>query len=152
LVWADSKPPTNPRPGSEHWAFQAPQRPALPAVKDSAWVRNDIDRFIRARHEREGLQTSPEADRVTLIRRLSLDLLGLPPATAEVDAFLADRSDGAYERLVERLLASPLYGERWARAWLDAARYADSDGFEKDKARQVWFYRNWVIDALNRDL
>jgi mono/diheme cytochrome c family protein len=148
--WPDAL--ANPRPGAGHWAFQAPQRPALPALKDPGWVRNDIDYFVRARHEREALKPSPEADRVTVLRRLSLDLLGLPPAPAEVDTFLADRGDGAYERVVERLLASPHYGERWARIWLDAARYADSDGFEKDKARQVWFFRNWVIDALNRDL
>src|SRR6202011_3597734 len=95
---------------------------------------------------------SAEADRVTLIRRLSLDLTGLPPTVKEVDAFLADRSDRAYEKVVDRLLDSPHYGERWARVWLDAARYADSDGFEKDKARQVWFYRDWVINAMNRDL
>src|SRR5262249_28125591 len=152
LAAADSKPPANPRPGSEHWAFKAPERPPLPAPKHPGWVRNDIDRFVRARHEREGLKPSPEADRVTLIRRLTLDLVGLPPTTAEVDAFLADNDEGAYDRLVERLLASPHYGERWARTWLDAARYSDSDGFEKDKPRQVWFYRNWVIDALNRDL
>jgi hypothetical protein len=95
---------------------------------------------------------SPEADRITLIRRLSLDLIGLPPTPHEVDAFLADTKDGAYGRLVERLLASPHYGEKWARHWLDAARYADSDGFEKDKSRQVWFYRDWVINAFNRDL
>ena len=139
-------------PGGGHWAFQAPRRPPLPPVKNAAWVRNDIDRFLLARLEREGLASSPEADRVTLIRRLSFDLLGLPPTPAEVDAFLADRADGAYERLVDRLLASPHYGERWARPWLDAARYADSDGFEKDKSRQVWFYRDWVINALNRDL
>jgi hypothetical protein len=135
-----------------HWAFRPPVRPALPAVKDGAWPRNAIDRFILARLEKEGLRPSPEADRVTLIRRLSLDLIGLPPTIAEVDAFLADRSEQAYEKVVDRLLASPHYGERWGRHWLDAARYADSDGFEKDKSRQVWFYRDWVINALNRDL
>src|SRR5262249_46543367 len=103
-----------------HWAFQPPVRPALPVVADSAWVRNDIDRFILARLEKEGLHPSPEAGRVTLIRRLSLDLIGLPPTTEEVDAFLADKSDHAYENLVDRLLASPHYGERWGRLWLDA--------------------------------
>lgn len=138
--------------GPIHWAFQAPQRPPLPAVKNAAWVRNDIDRFILARLEKEGLSPSRPADRVTLLRRLSLDLIGLPPRVEEVDAFLADRSDRAVERAIERLLASPHYGERWGRLWLDAARYADSDGFEKDKARQVWFYRDWVVNALNRDL
>jgi hypothetical protein len=135
-----------------HWAFQPPVRPAVPAVSNTAWARNDIDRFILARLEKEGLHPSPEADRITLVRRLSLDLIGLPPTTAEVDAFLAEKSDRAYENLVDRLLASPHYGERWGRQWLDAARYADSDGFEKDKSRQVWFYREWVINALNRDL
>jgi hypothetical protein len=115
-------------------------------------IRNPIDAFIRARLEKEGLMPAPEADRVTLIRRLSLDLLGLPPAPEEVEAWLCDQSPGAYERLVDRLLASPHYGERWGRHWLDAARYADSDGYEKDKPRQVWAYRDWVIGALNRDL
>lgn len=135
-----------------HWAFQPPVRPELPSLQNVAWARNAIDHFVLARLEAEGLTPTAEADRTTLIRRLSLDLLGLPPSIAEVDAFLADTADDAYERLVERLLASPHYGERWGRHWLDAARYADSDGFEKDKSRQVWFYRDWVIDALNRDL
>ncbi len=137
----------------QHWAFRPPMRSAIPAVKNSAWVKNDVDRFVLARLEKEGLTPSPSADKVTLLRRLSLDLIGLPPSIAEVDAFLADASDGAfYERQVERLLASPHYGERWGRHWLDAARYADCDGFEKDKSRDVWMYRDWVIGALNRDL
>src|SRR5262249_58603466 len=93
-----------------------------------------------------------EADRVTLLRRLSLDLIGLPPTVAEIDEFLLDNSADAYRKQVERLLRSPHYGERWARQWLDAARYADSDGFEKDKPRFIWFYRDWVINAFNRDL
>jgi hypothetical protein len=139
-------------PWSEHWAFIPPVRPVLPAVHNGAWVRNPIDAFILARLEREGLHTSPEADKVILLRRLSLDLIGLPPTVAEVDAFLADRSPDAYQRQVERLLKSPHYGERWGRHWLDAARYADSDGYEKDKSRQVWGYRDWIIHALNRDL
>ncbi len=137
---------------SEHWAFIAPARPAVPAVNDPQWIRNPIDAFVLARLQREGLRPAPAADRVTLLRRLSLDLIGLPPTIAEVDAFLADRSPEAYEKQVERLLASPHYGERWGRHWLDAARYADSDGYEKDKARQVWAYRDWVVNALNRDL
>ncbi len=149
-AWPDALAGDN--TGNTHWAFRAPQRPPLPAVKDTQWVRNPIDRFIRARLERERLSPSPQADRVTLLRRLSLDLIGLPPTVAEVDAFLADPSDRAYERAVERLLTNPHYGERWGRLWLDAARYADSDGFEKDKPRFVWFYRDWVINALNRDL
>ena len=138
--------------GRNHWAFKPPSRPELPAVKQAAWVRNPIDAFVLARLEKESLSPSPEADKTTLLRRLSLDLIGLPPMIEEVEAFLADTSDTAYEKQVERLLASPHYGERWGRMWLDAARYADSDGFEKDKPRFVWFYRDWVVNALNRDL
>jgi hypothetical protein len=137
---------------SVHWSFIPPVRPATPEVRNELWVRNPIDAFVLARLEREGLHPAPEADKVTLLRRLSLDLIGLPPTIAEVDAFLADQSPDAYEKHVERLLRSPHYGERWGRQWLDAARYADSDGFEKDKSRQVWAYRDWVINAFNRDL
>jgi hypothetical protein len=135
----------------KHWAYVPPKRPPLPRVQDAAWARNAIDRFVLARLEREGLTPSPEADRPTLLRRLSLDLTGLPPTPEEVAAFVNDTHPNAYERQVERLLASPHYGERWARTWLDAARYADSDGFEKDKQRWVWFYRDWVIQAFNDD-
>jgi mono/diheme cytochrome c family protein len=138
--------------GARHWAFIPPVRPPLPAVQDSAWVRSPIDRFILARLEKEGLTPSPEADRGTLIRRLSLDLLGLPPSVEEVDAFRADQRPDAYERLVERLLASPHYGERWGRHWLDLARYADSNGYSIDGPREIWKYREWVVNALNRDL
>ena len=127
-------------------------RPAEPAVKDAAWVRNPIDRFILARLEKEGVSPSPEADRATLIRRLSLDLLGLPPSPKEVDDFVADQSPDAYEKLVDRLLASPHYGERWGRHWLDLARYADSNGYSIDAPRSMWPYRDWVIDAFNKDL
>jgi len=136
---------------TQHWAFVAPVRPQLPEVRNRQWIRNPIDRFILARLEKERLQPSPEADRMTLLRRLSLDLIGLPPAIEEVDAFVNDKSPDAYQKQVERLLASPHYGERWGRHWLDAARYADSDGYEKDKSRRVWFYRDWVINALNAD-
>jgi len=136
----------------KHWAFVAPVRSAIPAVSKPDAVRNPIDNFILARLDRESLALSPEADRVTLLRRLSLDLIGLPPTVDEVNSFLADRSPNAYEKQVERLLASPHYGERWGRIWLDAARYADSNGFEKDAPRSVWFYRDWVIRALNNDL
>ena len=136
----------------QHWAFIAPQRPAVPSASKANWVRDPIDNFILARLDRDSLAPSPEADRTTLLRRLSLDLTGLPPTIAEVDAFLADKSANAYEKQVDRLLASPHYGERWARMWLDAARYADSNGFEKDAQREVWFYRDWVIRAFNRDL
>jgi len=143
--------PANEASAAEHWAFRAPVRPPLPPVRNAGWVRNPIDRFILARLEKEGLVPSSEADRVTLIRRVFLDLIGLPPTIKEVDDFLADKSERAYEKLVERLLASPHYGERWARLWLDAARYADSDGFEKDMWRLIWFFRDWVIGAFNRD-
>jgi mono/diheme cytochrome c family protein len=134
-----------------HWAFIPPVRHEPPAVHLDSWARNPIDRFILARLEREGLTPSPEADRATLIRRVSLDLTGLPPSPAEVEAFVADGRPDAYERLVERLLASPHYGERWARPWLDMARYADSNGYSIDAPRTIWKYRDWVIDALNRD-
>ncbi len=121
-------------------------------MKNEAWVRNPIDRFILARLEKEGIAPSPEADRATLIRRLSLDLLGLPPSPKEVDDFIADRRPDAYEKLVDRLLASPHYGERWGRLWLDQARYADSNGYSIDAPRSMWPYRDWVINALNKDM
>jgi len=139
-------------PWSAHWAFVPPTRPEPPATKNAGWVKNPIDAFILAKLEREGLKPSAEADKVTLLRRLSLDLIGLPPTIADVDAFLADSGPDAYAKQVDRLLASPHYGERWGRHWLDAARYADSDGYEKDKSREVWLYRDWVVSALNRDL
>lgn len=135
-----------------HWAYVAPKQSQLPVVSRPEWVVNPIDTFVLARLEAEGLSPSVPADRVTILRRLSLDLIGLPPTIEEVDAFLAGNNDQAYEEEVERLLRSPHYGERWGRHWLDGARYADSDGFEKDLARVVWFYRDWVIKALNRDL
>ncbi len=135
----------------KHWAFIPPVRPALPVVNNKAWVRNPIDNFILAKLEKEGLTPAAEADKTTLLRRLSLDLIGLPPTPEEVDLFLKDTSPRAYEKQVERLLASPHYGEKWGRHWLDASRYADSDGFEKDKMRNAWFYRDWVINALNQD-
>ncbi len=138
--------------GKKHWAYVKPVRPEAPKVANAAWARNPIDDFILARLEKEGLSTSPEAGRETLIRRLSLDLIGLPPTVAEVDAFVADKSPDAYEKLVDRLLASPHYGERWARPWLDLARYADSNGYEKDNRRTIWKFRDWVIDALNLDM
>jgi hypothetical protein len=139
-------------PSLRHWAFRPPVRPEIPEVKDGNWPRNPIDAFVLARLEKEGLKPSPEADKTTLIRRVTLDLTGLPPTPEEVDAFLNDPAQEAYEKVVDRLLASPHYGERWGRWWLDAARYADSDGYEKDKPRFVWFYRDWVVNALNRDL
>ena len=134
----------------KHWAYRKPVRPAVPAV--SGRVRNAIDNFVLARLAKEGLQPAAEADRVTLLRRVSLDLIGLPPTPQEVEAFLADQSPDAYEKVVERLLASPHYGERWARPWLDLARYADSHGYEKDRPRVMWKYRDWVVNALNQDM
>jgi mono/diheme cytochrome c family protein len=157
--WIDqgaSWPDALARPGSQaasrHWAFKAPVKSPLPRVRHPKWIRDPIDNFILARLEKEKLKPSPEADKVTLLRRLSLDLIGLPPTIAELDAFAADKSTNAYQKQVERLLASAHYGERWGRVWLDAARYADSDGFEKDKPRFVWNYRDWVIRAFNGDL
>ena len=137
---------------SEHWAFRKPDRPVLPDVENGNWSQNPIDRFILAKLEQEGLSPSPEADRATLIRRLSLDLIGLPPSPQEVADFVADDRPGAYERLVDRLLDSPHYGERWARRWLDLARYADTNGYEKDRPRSIWPYRDWLIQALNADM
>jgi hypothetical protein len=134
---------------TEHWAFIPPVRPALPAVRDTAWPREPIDRFILARLEREQLQPSSEADRLTLLRRVTLDLTGLPPTLAEVDAFLADTSPQAYERAVDRLLRSPRYGEHMARYWLDAARFGDTHGLHLDNYREMWPYRDWVIKAFN---
>lgn len=158
-AWIDqgAKAPENEKPAgsatlaSRHWSLQPITRATPPVVKNS-WARNPIDQFILARLEKEGIKPSPEADRVTLIRRLSLDLLGLPPSPKEVDEFLADTRPDAYERLVDRLLTSPHYGERWARLWLDQARYADSNGYSIDAPRSIWKYRDWVIDAINRDL
>ncbi|HLJ12494.1 MAG TPA: PSD1 and planctomycete cytochrome C domain-containing protein [Planctomycetaceae bacterium] len=137
--------------GAHHWAFRPVVRPAIPEVAQKGWVANPIDAFVLARLEKEGLQPSPQADRVTLIRRLSFDLLGLPPTIDEVDAFVADSRAEAYDLLVDRLLASPHYGERWGRHWLDLARYADSNGFTRDFARSIWKYRDWVIDNVNCD-
>ena len=128
--------------GGKHWAFVPPVKPNTAGV----------DALVIERLSKEGLKMSPEADRATLLRRASLDIIGLPPTPAEVDVFLADKRPNAWERQIDRLLASPHYGERWGRVWLDAARYADSNGYEKDAPRFVWFYRDWVINALNRDL
>ena len=135
-----------------HWSFVAPRAAQPPTVRNSAWPRGAIDRFVLARLEREGLSPSPEADRRTLIRRLSLDLLGLPPSVGEVEAFVADRRPGAYARLVDRLLASPRFGERMAIQWLDVARYADTHGYHEDYHRDMWPWRDWVIGALNDNM
>lgn len=135
-----------------HWAYATPQRPPLPPVQARAWIGNAIDAFVLARLEEAGLKPAAEADRITLIRRLHLDLTGLPPEPEEVNRFLADTAPGAYARQVERLLASPHYGERWAVRWLDLVRYGDTDGYDGDKVREMWPYRDWVIHAFNQDL
>ena len=135
-----------------HWAFVKPARPALPAlpaVGRKDWPRNPVDRFILARLDSEGLTPSPEADRHALARRVSLDLTGLPPSIDDVDRFVGDRDPRAYELLVDRLLKSSAYGEHWARAWLDLARYADSAGYADDPPRTIWGFRDWVIRAIN---
>lgn len=136
----------------QHWAFIPPVKSALPLVKNASWPRNDIDRFVLAKIESSGLQPAAEADPRTLIRRVTLDLTGLPPSPEEVQAFLKDKSPGAYEKVVDRLLASPRYGEHRARYWLDAARYADTQGLHFDNYREMWPYRDWVIAAFNKNM
>jgi uncharacterized membrane protein len=137
---------------SWHWAYRPPVRVNPPAVRDTSWARNPIDEFILARLEAEGMKPSPEASKETLLRRVSLDLTGLPPTPAEIAAVKADDSPQAYEHVVDRLLASPHYGEKMAMKWLDLARYADTHGYEKDQRRTMWPYRDWVIDAFNSDM
>lgn len=150
-TWPDSAAGENVRP--DHWSYQPIARPNLPTVRDDTWGRNAIDAFVLAKLESRNFKPSPQADRYTLIRRLYLDLLGLPPHPDEVDAFVNDASPKAYEKLVSKLLMSPHFGERWGRHWLDMARYADSDGYEKDRARpNAWRWRDWVIDAINKDI
>jgi hypothetical protein len=144
---------TGKRAGLDWWSLQPPREHALPAVRDASWAINPIDRFVLAKLESAGLRPSPEADRRTLIRRVTFDLTGLPPAPQDVEQFVADASPGAYAKLVDRLLASPAYGERWARHWLDVVRYGESHGFERDQLRpNAWPYRDWVIAALNADM
>ena len=151
--WPDTGVTVTTARKSSHWAFQPIARPSSPKVVNAAWVRNPVDAFVLARLERDKIAPSPEAAQHTLLRRVSLDLTGLPPTPAEVDAFIADKRPDAYERQVDRLLASPHFAEKWARHWLDLARYADSDGYEKDWGRPwAWRYRQWVIDAIDRDM
>ncbi|HLY08760.1 MAG TPA: DUF1553 domain-containing protein [Planctomycetota bacterium] len=138
-------------PWEPHWSFIKPERPALPVVKNEKWVRTPVDRFILARLEAQGLAPAPEADRRTLVRRLALDLTGLPPEPDDVEAFVQDKAADAYEKLVDHLLASPRYGEHRARTWMDAARYADTHGLHFDNFRDIWPYRDWIINAFNRD-
>jgi hypothetical protein len=139
-------------PWSEHWSFVPPLRSTLPSVRQIDWTRNPIDRFVLAKLEQAGLSPAPQAEREALIRRVTFDLTGLPPQPAEIDAFLADTRPDAYERLVDRLLSSPRFGEHRARYWLDIARYGDTHGLHLDNERSIWPYRDWVIDALNRNL
>ena len=139
-------------PYAKHWAFVKPERPPLPDVRNPRAARTDVDRFILARLDKEGLAFAPEADRYALARRATLDLTGLPPTIEEADAFANDRDTDAYGKLIDRLLASPAYGERWARVWLDLARYADSQGYAEDRPRVIWAFRDWVIQALNDNL
>ena len=134
----------------EHWAFVSPRQPDWPSVDNHAWIRQPLDQFVLARLESEGLQPSPEADRRTLIRRVTFDLTGFPPTPAEVSDFLQDASPNAYEQLVDRLLDSPRFGERLAVDWLDAARYADTHGYHEDFHRDMWPWRDWVIRAINQ--
>ncbi len=137
----------------KHWAFEAPVRPEVPPPVQTGWpARNEIDAFVQPLLAQSGLTPAPEADRAALFRRINLDLTGLPPGVEETGAFLADSSPEAYEKAVDRLLASPRYGEKWARKWLDLARYADTNGYEKDRGRTIWPYRDWVIRALNADM
>jgi len=151
--WIAADVPWPETAGAGHWAFQPITRPAIPTVQQSGWIRNPLDAFVLAPLQRKGIAPSPEADRATLIKRLFYDLVGLPPSVEEVDAFVCDTAPDAYDRLVDRLLDSPRFGERWGRHWLDMARYADSDGYEKDNPRpDAWRYRDWVIDAINADL
>jgi len=135
-----------------HWAFIAPKQSPLPKVRNQAWPRNAIDHFVLARLENEGLSPAPAADKCSLVRRVYFDLTGLPPTPEQADAFVNDTSPDAYERLVDKLLASSAYGERWARRWLDLARYADTNGYEKDRPRSIWAWRDWVINTLNADM
>ncbi|MBL9175591.1 MAG: DUF1553 domain-containing protein [Verrucomicrobiales bacterium] len=141
-----------PAASSNHWAFLPPRRPAVPKVRHPEWTRNPVDAFVLARLEREQVAPSPEADRATLLRRLALDLVGLPPSPEDVAAFVADSDPGAYGRWVDQWLASPQFGERWGRHWLDLARYADSSGYQVDRERPwAWVYRDWVLRSHNAD-
>ncbi|GIW78974.1 MAG: hypothetical protein KatS3mg105_0781 [Gemmatales bacterium] len=144
-IWPDD-------PATKHWAYVKPQKSPRPSVKRADWPINDIDYFVLARMEEQGLSPSPPLDRARWLRRVYLALIGIPPSVEEVDAFLEDASPNAYEKVVDRLLASPQYGERWARPWLDLARYADSNGYQADQLRDSWAYRDWVIKALNQDM
>ncbi|HTI51869.1 MAG TPA: DUF1549 domain-containing protein, partial [Planctomycetaceae bacterium] len=143
-----------PEDPAKHWSYQLPVRPAVPSVTKRAWVRNPIDAFIAAEHEKRGLTPSPAAPKHLLLRRVHLDLIGLPPTSDEVSAFLADESSDAYDRVVDRLLESPHYGERWGRHWMDVWRYSDWDGYGaevRESQPHIWRWRDWIIESLNAD-
>ncbi|MDB6041068.1 MAG: putative rane protein [Verrucomicrobiales bacterium] len=148
-IWPESAAEV---PAKKHWAYLPPVKAPLPGVQDPAWSKNPIDRFVLVRLQKEGLKPSAHADAPALLRRMSLDLTGLPPTLEEADRFLADATPEAYSKMIEHYLASPQYGENWARLWLDLARYADSHGYEKDPGRKMWPYRDWVINALNQNM
>ena len=155
ILLASADPPARPITPSDraHWSFRPTSRPDVPSPKQTDWVRNPIDAFILRGIEEVGLEPAPEASPERLIRRVTFDLTGLPATPEEIQSFLKDDKPAALERVVDRLLASPHYGERWAQHWLDLARYADTDGFEFDQARpDAWRYRDWVVQALNRDV
>src|SRR4030095_15534725 len=142
--------------GSDHWAYQPPKRPSLPKIKNQAWLRSPIDSFVAAEHEKRGLEPMPEADKPTLLRRVYLDLIGLPPTPEEIKAFLDDTSDKAYEKVVDGLLSRPAYGERWGRHWMDLWRYSDWYGWRtggdvQNSQRHMWHWRDWIIESLNED-
>src|SRR5581483_770008 len=149
-AWADELPF---KPEQlNHWAYKKVQKPAVPIVQQRAWIKTPVDAFILAKLESKGLKPALPADKITLLRRATFDLTGLPPTPEEVKAFLADKSPRAFEKVVDRLLASPHYGEKWARHWLDLARYAESDGFKADDTRpNIWRYRDYVIKSFNAD-
>src|SRR5262245_15671566 len=150
--WPDDAAPTKVPDKSDYWSFKPVARPSLPAVANADWVHNPIDRFVLAKLKKEKLTPSPEADRRTLIRRLSFDLTGLPPTPQQVEEFLSDKRLDAYEQLVDRLLGSPRYGERWARHWLDVVHYGETHGYDKDKTRlNAWPYRDYIIRSFNDD-
>src|SRR5262249_46391659 len=145
------KPEADPK---DHWAFRVPVRPPLPATRNADWVRNPVDAFLAAEHDKRGLKPQPPADKRLLLRRVYLDLIGLPPTLAEQEASLADTSPGAYERVVSRLLASPQYGERWGRHWMDVWRYSDWWGLGaevRNSQKHIWHWRDWIIESLNAD-
>jgi hypothetical protein len=137
---------------TDWWSFKPARKPVVPAINDSDWPRNQLDQFVLSKIREQKLSPSPEADRRTLIRRVTLNVIGLPPAPEDVSSFLGDKSTNAYEKLVDRLLASPRHGERWARHWLDTVHYGETHGYDKDKPRlNAWPYRDYVINALNSD-